>query len=67
MDQFQFHIDVADKRPFCHKPIAYPPKAREWLLNYMQSLERLGIVRKVNTLVEPAPTFTCSVVLVPEG
>ncbi len=30
----------------------------------MASLERMGVVRKVNTLREQPPTFTCSVVLV---
>jgi hypothetical protein len=33
----------------------------------MQSLERLGVVRKVDTLKEAPPTFTCSVVLVAQG
>ncbi len=38
-----------------------------WLKEYMQSLERLGVVRKVDTLREEPPVFTCSVVLVEQG
>jgi hypothetical protein len=48
--EFEFKIPVRDPTPFCHKPIYYPPKARLWLKNYMESLERLGVVRKVDTL-----------------
>ena len=58
---------MRDKTPFCHKPIYYPPKARKWLKEYMQSLERLGVVRKADTLREQPPVFTCSVVLVEQG
>ena len=33
----------------------------------MEKLERLGVVRRVDTTREPPPRFTCSVVLVPKG
>jgi hypothetical protein len=49
---FEFKIPVRDPTPFCHKPIYYPPKARRWLKDYMDSLTRLGVVRKVDTLRE---------------
>ncbi len=64
---YSFNIPVRDDTSFCHKPIYCPPKAREWLLEYMQSLESLGVVRKVDTLRENPPTFTCFVVLVAQG
>lgn len=64
---YEFKIPVHDPTPFCHKPIYYPPHARRWLRDYMDSLCRLGVVRKVDTLREKVPTFTCSVVLVAQG
>ena len=67
MTEFEFRIPVRDASPFCHKPIYYPPKARQWLKEYMASLQRLGVVHKVDTLREDPPTFTCSVVLVEQG
>ena len=67
VDAFEFKIPMGDKTPFCHKPIYYPPKARKWLKEYMASLERMGVVRKVDTLREKPPTFTCSVLLVAQG
>lgn len=33
----------------------------------MQQLERLGVVERVDTLKDPPPKFTCSVVLVAQG
>jgi hypothetical protein len=62
-----FKLDVHDPKPFCHKPISYPPKARAWLNDHLKGLERMGIVRRVNMLRDCMPTFTSSVVLVPQG
>jgi hypothetical protein len=45
-----FKLDVHDPKPFCHKPISYPPKARAWLNDHLRGLERMGIVRRVNML-----------------
>lgn len=67
MAGYEFWIDVSDRQPFSHKPIVYPDKARRFLCDHLASLERLGVVRRVDTLREPPPTFTCNVVLVPEG
>jgi hypothetical protein len=61
----KFKVDVFNSKPFCHKPISYPPKARKWINEHLAGLERLGIVKKVNMLTDTMPTFTCSVVLVP--
>ena len=67
MKGHHFRIKVSDPTPFAHKPISYPPGARQWLKEHMASLERLGVATKLNMLVDDMPTFTCSVVLVPEG
>jgi hypothetical protein len=61
----EFRLEVHNAKPFCHKPISYPPRARAWLNDHLAGLTRLGIVRKVNMLTDTMPTFTSSVVLVP--
>jgi hypothetical protein len=65
VDFAKFKVDVHNSKPFCHKPISYPPKARAWLNTHLAGLVRMGIVKRVNMLVDTMPTFTCAVVLVP--
>ena len=62
-----FKLDVHNPKPFCHKPISYPPKARAWLNEHLAGLTRMGIIRPLNMLSDTMPTFTSSVVLVPQG
>ena len=63
----KFVINVRDQRPFQQRPIQYPAPACAWLDKYTSKQCELGVMRRVVQGVDPDPTFTCSVVLVPKG
>ena len=64
--EYPFKIEVDDHTPIRHKAICYPPRARAWLREQCDILEKRGVIEKVKPGGEE-PLFVSNVVLVPEG
>ena len=64
--EFPFRFRVVDDTPIRQRPIGYSHEERQWIREYMEAQEKLGIVRKVLP-GEEEPRFVVGVVLVKEG
>ena len=66
VEEFHFKFTVLDDSPIRQRPIGYSFEERQWIREYMDSQEKLGIVRRILP-GEPEPRFVVGVVLVKEG
>lgn len=64
--EYPFQFRVQDKTPIRQRPIQYNKDERQWINNYLQIQEELGILQRVKP-GEPEPTFVVPVVLVKGG
>lgn len=64
--EFPFRFSVLDATPIKQRPIAYCAGERQWIREYMEGQEALGVVKRVLP-GEEEPVFVVGAILVKEG